>query len=114
MNTSLEKTLNNTFLQLIEDLKTKDEIEIFFKDLLGEKEYKNIVKKLALIYWLRKKRPKDIIKNNLGVSDKEIVESEKQMDKDGIKLGIKYLEAEEFANIWSSKIKKFKKVIKSR
>lgn len=109
INSSLQKTINRTFLQLLEDLKDKKEIEEFFKDLLGEDEYINIVKKLAVVYWLRKKRPIDIIQNNLGVSKKFISDVAKRMDKDGVKLAIKYMEAEEFANVWVEKIKKFGK-----
>lgn len=109
INKSLQKTLNQTFLQLVEDLKNKKEIEDLFRDLLGEKEYESVVKKLAVVYWLRKKRTKDVIKNNLGVTSKEIAEGQKLMDKKGIKLAIKYMEAEEFANVWAEKIKKLRK-----
>jgi uncharacterized protein YerC len=109
MNASLQKTISRTFLQLIEDLKDKEEIQTLFQDLMGEKEYEDLVKKLAIVYWLRKARPVDIIRNNLDVSAKEIKEVEKIMDKKGIKLAIKYMEAEEFANVWSEKIKKYTK-----
>src|SRR3989304_5777541 len=100
MNPSLEKTINHTFLQLLEDLKNKKEMEEVFRDLMGEKEYGEIVKKLAIVYWLRKKRDVDIIRENLKVSSVEISSAEKIMDKKGIKLAIKYMEAEEFANQW--------------
>ena len=109
MNPSLEKTINHTFLQLLEDLKNKKEMEEVFRDLMGEKEYGEIVKKLAIVYWLRKKRDVDIIRENLKVSSVEISSAEKIMDKKGIKLAIKYMEAEEFANQWVEKIKKFKR-----
>lgn len=93
----------------MDDLKDKNETEIFFKDLLGENEYTGLVTKLAVVYWLRKKRPIDVIQNNLGVSNKFISEIEKRMNTEGIKLAIKYMEAEEFANTWASRIKKFTK-----
>lgn len=109
MNSSLQKTINQTFLQLLEDLKDKKEIQVLFQDLMGTEEYEELVKKLAIVYWLRKKRPADIIESNLDVSKKEIKDVEKLMDKDGIKLAIKYMEAEEFANTWVEKIKEFKK-----
>lgn len=109
MNPSLQKSINQTFLQLVEDLKSQNEIEVVFKDLLGEDEYNNLVKKLAVVYWLRKKRPLDVIQNNLVVNKKLISEVASKMDKDGIKLAIKYMEAEEFANTWLERIKKFKK-----
>lgn len=106
MNSVLKKEISNTFLQTIKDLRNELEFENFLNDILGEKGYEDLVKRLAIVYWLRKKRPKDIIKNNLEVTEKEIVEAEKLMDKKGIKLAIKYMEAEEFANVWSERIKK--------
>ena len=117
MNKSLQKTINQTFLQLIEDLKDKKDppagragIEEFFRDLMGDNEYEDLVKKLAVIYWLRKRRPMDIIQNNLGVDEKYINGVKPLMDKKGIKLAINYMEAEEFANTWSDKINKIKKI----
>lgn len=103
MNLSLQKTINETFLQTLTDLGDKQ--EIFLKDLMGQENYEKLVKKLAIVYWIRKKRPMDIIKNNLEVTGKEIKDVEKLMDKKGIKLAIKYMEAEEFANVWSKRIK---------
>ena len=75
---------------------------------MGEKEYEDLVKKLAVVYWLRKKRPLDVIENNLSVKNSYVNEVKRLMDKKGIKLAIKYMEAEEFANTWAEKIKKFK------
>jgi uncharacterized protein YerC len=107
INKSLQKTIDQTFLQLLVDLKDKKEITVFLKGLMGEKEYNELVKKLAVIYWLRKNRPTDIIKNNLDVNDKYIDSIKPLINKPGIKLAIKYMEAEEFANVWAEKIKKF-------
>lgn len=106
MNPNLEKTLNRTFLQLLEDLKNKKEIEIFLSDLAGKKQYDDLVKKIAVAYWIKKNRPTDVIKNNLDVTDHYIDSIKKIIDKPGIKLAIKYLEAEEFANQWTGRIKK--------
>jgi uncharacterized protein YerC len=109
MNKSLQKTIKDSFLQLLEDLKTKDNIDKFLKDFLSEKEYDEFVKRLAVIYWLRKKRPTNVIKNNLGVTSKYINSIKETLELPGAKLAIKYMEAEEFANVWSQKIKKIVK-----
>lgn len=111
MNLSLQKTIKQTFLRLLEDLKDKKEADVFFKDLM-EEDYEKFIKKLAVVYWLRKKRSNDIIKTNLGVTDKYIANVKKIMEKPGIKLAIKYMEAEEWANVWSEKIKNFTKTHK--
>lgn len=109
MNLILKKEIEKTFLQTIKDLRSDAELEFFLKDILGEIAYVKLVKKLAIAYWLRKKRSYENIKINLEVSTKEISEVEKLMDKKSVKLAIKYLEAEEFANVWSER---FKKVLK--
>mgnify|MGYP001580837893 CR=1 FL=1 len=57
----------------------------------------------------RKKRDEENIAENLKVTKKEITEAIKLMEKDGIKAAIKNLEAEEWANVWAEKIKKFTK-----
>ena len=57
---------------------------------------------------LKKKRSYENIKNNLKVSSATIATAEKNIDSKGIKLALKKLEAEEWANVWSEKIKKLK------
>jgi hypothetical protein len=105
MNLSLQRTLKQTFLQLIEDLKDKKEIDNVLSDLL-ENDYEELIKKLAVVYWLRKKRPNDVIKNNLEVTNKYINSVKMIMDTPGIKTAIKYMEADEWANVWAERIKK--------
>lgn len=105
MNSSLQKTIKVTFLQLLEDLKDKKEIGTVL-EALAPNEYQEMIKRLAVVYWLRKKRPIDVIKNNLDVSITYIQDIKKIMDSGGIKTAIKYMEAEEFANVWVEKIKK--------
>lgn len=107
INSSLQKTIKTTFLQLIEDMKDKNKINDVLNDL-APNEYQEMIKKLAVVYWIRKKRPDDVIKNNLGVTDKYINSVKKIMETPGIKLAIKYMEADEWANVWAEKIKKMK------
>jgi len=108
MNVTLKKQIEKSFIQTLQDLKNIKEKETFFKDFLDEKEFENLVKRLAIAYWLKKGRDGGNIKNNLEVDDKEIGEVRKNMDTKGIKLALKYLEAEEWANVWVEKFKKFR------
>ncbi len=109
MNISVAKTIKDAFLQLLKDLNNKEDLDKFFKDFLEADEYQELIKRLAVIYWLRKNRPIDVIKNNLGVTDKYIDSIKKKITTPGVKLATKYMEAEEFANVWSEKINKYKK-----
>lgn len=106
MNPTLKKTITQTFTQLLADLKTEKEIETFLKDFFSEKEYETYIKRLAIAYWLKKGRDKDNIQNNLEATEKEILEIEDKLALPGMKLALKYLEAEEWANVWAERIKK--------
>lgn len=104
----LQKELTNTFFQTLEDFKTKENFEIFFKDFLDEKELKSFTKRLAIAYWLHKKRDYENIKTNLQATVSEIKLVENKLNFKGFKLALKLMEAEEWANIWSEKIKKIR------
>ncbi len=102
----LQKQISKTFFQTLEDLKSKENLALFFADFLTEKEHELLIKRLAIAYWLHKKRDYENIKNNLNVTLKEIEEVEKKLDSNGYKLALKYMEAEEWSNKWSEKFKK--------
>ncbi len=103
---SLQKEIIKTFFQTLEDIKSKKDFEIFFSDFLTSQELETFSKRLAVAYWLKKGRDCENIKNNLKVSTKTVTEVKKIMDTPGIKLALKKMEAEEWANIWSERVKK--------
>ncbi|MFZ3301429.1 MAG: Trp family transcriptional regulator [Microgenomates group bacterium] len=105
---ALQKQVTNTFFQTLEDLKTKENFEIFLNDFLTEKESDSLTKRLAIAYWLKKSRNDENIKTNLKATQKEIDEAKAKLDSKGYKLAIKLMEAEEWANVWSEKINKFR------
>ena len=102
----LQKEIANTFFQTLEDIKTKKDFEIFFKDFFDENELEMYTKRLAIAYWLKKKRSLENIIQNLHASLMDVKKTEKIMDSSGIKLALKKMEAEEWANVWSEKLKK--------
>jgi len=94
------------FVQTIADIKKTEDLEIFFKDFLKETEYEMYVKRLAIAYWLKKGRSYDNIRGNLKVSSATIASVQKLMDTAGVRIAMKHIEAEEWANIWSERFKK--------
>lgn len=102
----LQKEITNTFFQTLEDIKNKEDLAIFFGDFFTKKEFEIFTKRLAIAYWLKKKRDYENIKTNLQVTTKEIDEVKNKLDSKGYKLALKKMEAEEWANVWSEKIKK--------
>lgn len=94
---------------MVKDLKNPTEVEKFLTDFFDEDELEKYVKRLAVAYWIKKGRDSENIKRNLSATPKEIVNAQGLLKKDGVKLAIKNIEAEEWANQWVEKIKKFKK-----
>lgn len=106
---ALQKEVINTFFQTLEDIKHKKDLKTFFNDFFDEKELETYAKRLAIAYWLKKKRSYENIKNNLKVSSTTIANVDKLMESKGFKLALKKMEAEEWANVWSEKIRKIVK-----
>lgn len=109
MNSSLKRQLLRTFSRMISDLKSPKEIETFLTDFFDDSELTKYIKRISIAYWLKKGRDLENIKRNLLATSKEITETEKLLKKDGIKLALKKIEAEEWANQWAEKIEKFAK-----
>lgn len=106
---SLQKEIISTFFQTLEDIKNKNNFEMFFKDFFDEVELNKYTKRLAIAYWLKKKRDYENIKTNLDVTLAEIKNVERKIESKGYKLALKMMEAEEWSNKWAEN---FKKVLK--
>lgn len=106
LNSSLKKGLFSTFVQMLEDLKDRKEIEKFLKDFFDDEELERYVKRISIAYWLKKGRDEENIKRNLLATPKEISRAKEDLKKEGIKLAIKKIEAEEWANVWTERIQK--------
>lgn len=109
LSPSLKIQLTKSLFQTIADLKDEKEVETFLTDFFNESELETFVKRLAVAYWLKKGRSYSNIKNNLKVSSATIASVHESLKKPGIALALKKLEAEEWANVWSEKIRKFVK-----
>jgi uncharacterized protein YerC len=107
LNPSLKKQIEAIFVQTIADLKDISETKVFLNDFFNQSENDAFSKRLAISYWLKKGRSYNNIKENLKVSSATIASVQSMMDKPGFKLALKKIEAEEWANQWAEKIKKF-------
>jgi TrpR-related protein YerC/YecD len=107
LNPSLKNQIIKTFAQTLVDLKDLDEMLIFVNDFFTSAEIETFSKRLAIAYWLKKKRSYSNIKQNLKVSSATIAEASTHMDSEGYRVALKKIEAEEWANQWTQKIKKF-------
>ena len=73
VNAVLEKQLYSTLWQLVVDLKNPKDVELVLSDLLSTTEIATVAKRLAVAYWLFKKRSYENIpvakRQQLGGSD---------------------------------------------
>lgn len=109
LNPSLKRQLLRTFSQMLVDMKDKDEMEKFLTDFYDDAELEKYVKRLSTAYWLKKGRTSENIRTNLKTSSLDLAKAEKFLKTAGGKIAIKKIEAEEWANVWAEKIKKFAK-----
>lgn len=107
LNPSLSKEIVNSLVQVLAGLKRPEDVRVFLNDFMSDSELELFSKRLAIAYWLKKGRSYNNIKNNLKVSSATIAAIQQIVEKKGIKMAIKELEADEWAAAWEQKIKKF-------
>lgn len=107
LNPSLKSQIQKTLAQAILDFKNLDELYSFLSDFFNEAELETFAKRLSIAYWLKKKRSYTNIRENLKVSSATIATVEKLMKRPGFASAIKKIEAEEWANQWADRIRKF-------
>lgn len=106
LNPILREQIIKTFVQVIADLKDIKEAILFLNDFFMENELEAFAKRLAVGYWLKKGRSYSNIRDNLKVSSATIADVAFMYKNKGFDLGLKKIEAEEWATIWADKIKK--------
>ena len=107
LHPSLQNQIIKTLAQTLVDLKDLEEAETFLRSFFNENELETFAKRLSIAYWLKKGRSYTNIKQNLKVSSATIASTQSFSNKAGIQLALKKIEAEEWANVWAEKIKKF-------
>ncbi len=106
LNPSLKKQIEIELAQVLVDLRDLNEAQLFLQDFFNQVERETYAKRLAIGYWLKKDRGYIATKLNLKVSSATIAVVMKMMKKPGFQLALKKMEAEEWANQWTSKIKR--------
>ena len=107
LNPSFKRQIQKTLAQTVSDIKETEKAHTFLNSFLTDVEYEVLAKRLAIAYWLKKGRSYNNIKNNLKVSSATIASVQSKTDNPGFQMALKNLEAEEWANVWEKKIKKF-------
>lgn len=87
VNKILDNEISKIFYQLIADIKTPDEAKAVFEDLLSQTEIVAMTKRLAVGYWLTKKRSYGVISQNLKISSATVATIAKDLKKTGVAAG---------------------------
>ncbi len=106
MNIILKNQIEKTFAMAISEFKDQSEAILFLKDFLTEKEFSTLSKRLSVIYLLTKKRSYSNVQNNLKVSSATIAEGKELAKKESIMKIIRKIDADEWAEKWSFRIRK--------
>lgn len=109
LHPSLKRQIQKSLFQVVGDLKNEQEAQVFLQDFLNAGELETFAKRLSIAYWLAKGRSYGNIKTNLKVSSATIATIQTQMETKGYKLALTKMTAEEWANVWSERIKKLVK-----
>ncbi len=104
LNKNVEKQIFTILNQLVADIKSPDEAEKFFKDILSVTEYEVIAKRVAIAIFLDKGRSYENIKNTLKVSSATIASVQESMGRPGLQMSLQKIKAEEWADQWAGKI----------
>ena len=107
LNKNIEKQLTEMFCGVLAELKTVDEIKTVLGDILTEAELTAVIKRLGIAVYLDKGRNYDDIKNNIKVSSATIASVAQRLGNPGWQEMIRRIKAEQWANDWTDKIKKF-------
>jgi len=107
VNPNLKKQIYQLLYQVLADIRSQKEAEIFLNEVLTETELEMLAKRLGVAYYLDKGRSYSNIKTNLRLSSATISSVAEQMRKGkGFETALSKIRAEEWANKWAKKISK--------
>ncbi len=106
LNPELEKEIKAMLAQVVADINNKEKASIFLQDFLTETEYMALAKRLAIVFYLSKKRSYEEIKQEIKVSSATIasVQNALEQNSPGFSLALQYIKAEEWASKWTDKL----------
>ena len=107
INPSLKNQIIKSLALVLVGFENINDADKFLRDFFTDSELETFSKRLAIAYWLKKKRSYNNIRDNLKVSSATVAFIQSMMKKSGFQKAIKELEADEWANQWVKKIKSF-------
>jgi uncharacterized protein YerC len=106
LDPELRDEISHLLPQLLTDIHSEKDMQVFLEDFFSKKELEVFSKRLAIMYWLKRKRSYKEMKEQIKVSSATIASMQEISTKPGIELAWKVLEANEWAEKISSRIKR--------
>lgn len=104
LNKNIEKQIFGLLYQVVNDLKSEEEVTTMINDILSETEKLAVAKRLAIAMFLDKGRSYENIRETLKVSSATIASVQEMLGNPGFQLALRKVKAEEWAEQWSEKI----------
>jgi len=106
INPKIKKQLADFLHQVIVDIKNTTEAKSFLESFLGENEQEIMARRLGIAYFLEKGKTYTWIKENLAVSSTTVASIAREAKKkEGFKIALQKIYADEWAEKWAEKIK---------
>jgi len=105
LDPELREEILHLLPQLLTDIHSEKEMETFLGDFFSKKELEVFSKRLAILYWLKRKRSYKEMKEQIKVSSATIASMHELVTRPGIELAWRVLEANEWAEKISSRIR---------
>src|SRR5436190_2053125 len=105
LDPELREEIRHLLPQLLTDIHSEKEMETFLEDFFSKKELEVFSKRLAILYWLKRKRSYKEMKEQIKVSSATIASMQDLVTRPGIELAWRVLEANEWAEKISSRIR---------
>ncbi len=105
LDPELREEILHLLPQLLTDIHSEKEMETFLEDFFSKKELEVFSKRLAILYWLKRKRSYKEMKEQIKVSSATIASMQDIVTRPGIELAWRVLEANEWAEKISSRIR---------
>lgn len=109
LNRHIEKQVLAALSQVFCDTKDPEEVAVILTDLLSKDEYMVIAKRLAIAIFLDKGRSYENIGRTLKVSSATVAKVAEMKGNQGMQLALRKVKAEEWAQRWTTKLKRLLK-----
>ncbi len=104
MNPKIKNQVLKIFYQVLNDCRNEVEVEQVLKALMSELELLAVAKRLAIGVFLDKGHSYEHIREVLKVSSATIAGVAENVETRGMQLALQKVKAEEWADVWSTKI----------